>query len=81
MAEDVYHVGDLVEVNLAGLGPIVVTDVLIDLEAHEDWHPGVIRAVLSHGSYDVRLTPLVGAIEIPPVDATRLRPTEAGRHR
>lgn len=73
MADEAYRVGDQVEVNIAGLSPVTVTDVLLDLEAHDDWHPAEIAEVLSGGAYTVTVTPLVGAIEIPPVDASRLR--------
>lgn len=73
MADETYRVGDQVEVNIAGLHPITVTDVLLDPEEHGDWHPGEIVRVLADGRYEVLVTPLVGAIEIPPVDASRLR--------
>ena len=74
MAGDSYQVGDRVEVNIAGLEPVTATDVLIDPEAHGEWHPAEITAVLPDGRYDVLVLPLVGAIEVPPVDASRLRP-------
>ena len=73
MTSESYRVGDLVEVNLAGLHPVTVTEVLLDPEAHEDWHPAEIAEVLEDGTYVVLVTPLVGAIEAPPVDASRLR--------
>ena len=73
MTSEFYRVGDLVEVNLAGLQPVTVTEVLLDPEAHEDWHPAEIAEVLEDGTYVVLVTPLVGAIEAPPVDASRLR--------
>jgi protein involved in polysaccharide export with SLBB domain len=73
MGNDVYSVGDRVEVNIAGLRPVTVTDVLVDLEEHDDWHPAEIVEVLPDGRYEVLVMPLIGAIEIPPVDATRLR--------
>lgn len=68
-----YRVGDLVEVNLAGLAPVTLTDVLLDPDAHDEWHPGEVAAALPDGTYQVHITPLVGAIEAPPVDASRLR--------
>jgi hypothetical protein len=73
MADDVYRTGDRVEVNIAGLEPVTATEVLIDPEAHDDWHPAEIMAVHPDGTYDVLVLPLVGAIEVPPVDASRLR--------
>jgi hypothetical protein len=68
-----FRPGDEVEVNIAGLAPVTITDVLLDLEAHEDWHPAVVSAALPEGRYAVRVLPLIGAIEVPPVDASRLR--------
>ena len=68
-----YRPGDQVEVNLAGLAPVTVTDVMLDLEAHEDWHPAEIVEAHPDGTYTILITPLVGAIEAPPVDASRLR--------
>ncbi|MGH2584346.1 MAG: hypothetical protein ACRDJE_05475 [Dehalococcoidia bacterium] len=68
-----FHPGDEVEVNIAGLRPVTVTDVLLDLESHEDWHPAVVAEVLPDNLYAVQVMPLVGAIEIPPVHASRLR--------
>jgi hypothetical protein len=68
-----FRPGDAVEVNIAGLAPVTITDVLVDLEAHEDWHPAVIRAALPDGRYAVHVMPLIGAIEVPAVDASRLR--------
>ena len=73
MTSEQYQVGDAVEVNLAGLRPLAATEVLLDPEAHDDWHPAEITAVLEDGRYAVLVTPLVGAIEAPPVDASRLR--------
>ena len=68
-----YRPGDQVEVNLTGLAPVTVTDVMLDLEAREDWHPAEIVEAHPDGTYTVLITPLVGAIEAPPVDASRLR--------
>lgn len=68
-----YRPGDAVEVNLAGLQPVTVTDVLLDLEAHEDWHPAEIAEALPDGTYLVHIRPLVGAIEAPAVEPSRLR--------
>ena len=68
-----FRPGDEVEINITGLTPVTVTDVLLDLEAHEDWHPAVITEALPDGRYTVLVMPLVGAIEVPPVDARRLR--------
>jgi len=68
-----FRPGDEVEVNIAGLTPVAVTDVLLDLEAHEDWHPAVVAEALPDGTFAVHVTPLVGAIEVPPVPADRLR--------
>lgn len=68
-----YRPGEPVEVNLTGLQPVTVTDVLLDLEAHEDWHPAEIVEALPNGTYLVHIMPLVGAIEAPPVDPSRLR--------
>jgi hypothetical protein len=68
-----FHPGDEVEVNITGLRPVTVTDVLLDLEAHEDWHPAVVAEVLPDNLYAVQVMPLVGAIEIPPVHTSRLR--------
>ena len=73
MTSEAYQVGDAVEVNLAGLRPLTATEVLLDPEAHGDWHPAEITGVLEDGRYTVLVTPLVGAIEAPPVDASRLR--------
>jgi hypothetical protein len=73
MTNETYRVGDQVEVNIAGLRPITITDVLVDLEEHDDWHPAEIVAVLPDGRYEVLVMPLIGAIEIPPVDGARLR--------
>ena len=73
MTNETYRVGDQVEVNLAGLSPLTVTEVLLDPEAHDDWHPAEITEVLDNGTYLVLVTPLVGAIEAPPVDPSRLR--------
>jgi hypothetical protein len=68
-----FQPGDEVEVNIAGLAPVAITDVLLDLEAHEDWHPAVISEALPDGRFAVHVMPLVGAIEVPAVDASRLR--------
>jgi protein involved in polysaccharide export with SLBB domain len=65
--------GDEVEINIAGLSPVALSDVLVDLDADEDWHHAVITDVLEGGLYAVQVLPLVGAIEVPPVDASRLR--------
>jgi hypothetical protein len=65
--------GDDVEVNIAGLRPVTLTDVLVDPDAHEDWHPAIISEVLPNEMYAVQVMPLIGAIEIPPVHASRLR--------
>lgn len=72
--EQRYQPGDQVEVNLKGLRPVTFTDVVVDLEARGDWHPAVVTEVIPGGWYVVRVTPLVGTIEAPPVDASRLRP-------
>ena len=69
-----YREGDEVEINLAGLHPVTLTDVVIDPDAHEDWHPAVITEALPDGTYNVLVMPLVGAIEVPPVEPSRLRP-------
>ena len=69
-----YRAGDEVEINLAGLHPVTLTDVVIDPEAHEEWHPAVITEALEDGTYNVLVMPLVGAIEVPPVEPSRLRP-------
>jgi hypothetical protein len=68
-----FRPGDEVEINIAGLTPVTVTDVLLDLESREDWHPAVVREALPDGRYAVLVMPLVGAIEVPPVAADRLR--------
>jgi hypothetical protein len=68
-----FHPGDAVEVNIAGLSPVTVTEVLLDPEAHEDWHPAEVIETLDGGLFSVHVLPLVGAIEIPPVPASRLR--------
>lgn len=73
MADQPYRVGERVEVNIAGLAPVTATEVLLDLDAHGPWHPAEIAEVLGDGAYTVHITPLVGAIEIPPVDSSRLR--------
>lgn len=73
MAEHGFAVGDAVEVNVAGLHPLTVSEVLVDPESHGDWHPGEICEILADGRYVVQITPLVGAIETPPVEAARLR--------
>jgi hypothetical protein len=65
--------GDAVEVNIAGLHPVTVTEVLLDPDAHEDWHPAEVIEALDGGLFRVHVLPLVGAIEIPPVPASRLR--------
>lgn len=72
-SDDEFHPGDEVEINIAGLSPVTVSDVMLDLEAHEDWHPAVISEALADGAYIVHVMPLIGAIEVPPVSATRLR--------
>jgi hypothetical protein len=69
-----YRPGARVTVNLADLAPVSATEVLLDPEAHGDWHPAEIVAVLPDGRYLVRALPLVGALEVPPVDGARLRP-------
>jgi protein involved in polysaccharide export with SLBB domain len=68
-----FQPGDEVEINIAGLSPVALTDVLLDLDADEDWHQAVIIEALEDGAYAVQVLPLVGAIEVPPVDASRLR--------
>lgn len=68
-----FRPGDAVEVNIAGLSPVTVTEVLLDPDAHEDWHPAEVTERLDGGLYSVHVLPLVGAIEIPPVPASRLR--------
>lgn len=73
MAEQAYRVGERVEVNIAGLAPVAATEVLLDLDARGEWHPAEIAEVLGGGAYTVHITPLIGSIEIPPVDASRLR--------
>lgn len=73
MVAEHYQVGDPVEVCIAGLSPMMVTEVLIDLEAEDAWYPALITAVLPDGRYALTVTPLVGSIEVPPVEANRLR--------
>lgn len=68
-----FQPGENVEVNIAGLRPVTVTEVLVDLDAHEDWHPAVVADVLPNEMYTVNVMPLIGAIEVPPVHASRLR--------
>jgi hypothetical protein len=68
-----FRQGDEVEVNIAGLHPVAVTEVLLDPDAHEDWHAASIVEALSDDMYHVHVMPLIGAIEIPPVHASRLR--------
>lgn len=68
-----FRPGDQVEVNIAGLSPVTVTDVLLDPEAHEEWHPAVVTEAYEDGTIGVRVTPLVGAIEVPAVEPARLR--------
>lgn len=73
MQAESFRPGDLVEVNVAGLSPVSITEVVVDLEGHGEWHPAVIQEALPGGRYLVEVTPLVGAIEIPPVESARLR--------
>ena len=73
-ASGAFRPGDEVEINIAGLSPVTLTDVLVDLEAHEDWHPAVVTEALPDGRYAVLVMPLIGAIEAPPVEPSRLRP-------
>jgi hypothetical protein len=68
-----FRPGDEVEVNIAGLRPVTITDVMVDLDAHENWHPAVITEVLPNEMYAIQVMPLIGAIEVPPVHASRLR--------
>jgi hypothetical protein len=73
MTAESFRPGEKVEVNVAGLRPVAMTDVLLDLEAHGEWHPAEVLAALPDGTYIVHVTPLVGAMELPPVEAERLR--------
>jgi hypothetical protein len=73
MTSESFRPGDRVEVNVAGLRPVAMTDVLLDPEAHGEWHPAQVQEVLPNGTYIVHVTPLVGAMELPPVEAERLR--------
>jgi hypothetical protein len=68
-----FQPGDDVEVNIAGLRPVTLTGVLLDPEAHEDWHPAVIVDILSDQMFTVQVMPLVGAIEVPPIHISRIR--------
>jgi hypothetical protein len=68
-----FHPGDDVEVNIAGLRPVTVTEVLVDLESREDWYPAVVDETLPNDMYSVTVMPLIGSIEVPPVHASRLR--------
>lgn len=72
MADGPYRVGDVVEVNLSGVTPLAVTDVLLDPD-HDVWHLAKVTEVLPDGTYQLQIMPLVGAIEAPPVGAERLR--------
>jgi len=74
MTLEPFHPGDHVEVNIAGLWPVAITDVLLDLEADGEWHPAVVTEVLPDRTYLVLVMPLVGEIALPPVPAERLRP-------
>jgi hypothetical protein len=68
-----FRPGEAVDVNLTGLQPVTMTDIVLDLEADGEWHPATVIEVLTDGRYVVEVTPLVGAIELPPVDAAHLR--------
>lgn len=68
-----FRPGDDVEVNIAGLRPVTVTEVLLDLESHEDWYPAVVDETLPNDMYAVTVMPLIGSIEVPPVHVSRLR--------
>ncbi|MGD9891058.1 MAG: hypothetical protein AB7R89_09975 [Dehalococcoidia bacterium] len=68
-----FRLGDDVEVNIAGLRPVTVTEVLLDLESREDWYPAVVAETLPNDMYSVTVMPLIGSIEVPPVHVSRLR--------
>jgi len=69
-----FRSGDPVEVNITGLSPVTITEVLVEGTEDEDWHPAEIVEVLPGDMYSVHVMPLVGAIEVPPVHRSRLRP-------
>ncbi len=73
MTAESFRPGDRVEVNVAGLRPASVSEIVVDPEAHGEWHPAQVIEALTDGTYVVRVLPLVGTIELPPVEAARLR--------